>query len=237
MASRRDYVVLALVTLVSTALCVVYLWISEPRTLQTWVEAVSFVTGAVCVWLTVKENVWNFPIGIVNAATAAFVYFNVHLFADAGLQIVFLILGVIGWYLWLFGGEHRTELHVSLASNVERAATGFAIVAATAVMWWVLKTYTPSNVPFLDGLTTAISLGAQWLLNRKKLENWVLWIVVDVIYVPLLIYKGLWLLAILYAVFLCMAVMGLLQWLATWRQQRGGGPRGFGVVPTAEVAR
>ncbi len=214
--------VLALVTVVSTALCAIYLWLSQPPSLQTWVEAVSFVTGAVCVWLTVKENVWNFPIGIVNAATAAYVYLGVQLYADAGLQVVFLVLGLVGWYLWLFGGAHRTVLRVSLASNVERSLTAVAIAGATALMWWVLTTYTPSNVPFLDGLTTAVSLGAQWLLNRKKLESWVLWIVVDVIYVPLLLYKGLWLLAILYAVFLGMAVMGLLRWRETWREQLHG---------------
>src|SRR4051794_32099592 len=70
----------------------------------SWLEAASFVTGAVCVWLTVKENVWNFPIGLLNVATFSIVFFESRLFADAGLQVVYFVLGVMGWYLWLYGG-------------------------------------------------------------------------------------------------------------------------------------
>src|SRR3954465_7102957 len=79
----------------------------------SWLEAASFVTGAVCVWLTVRESVWNFPIGMLNVATFAFVFVRARLYADAGLQVVYFVLGGIGWYLWLYGGKGRTALPVT----------------------------------------------------------------------------------------------------------------------------
>ena len=90
---------------------------------------------------------------------------------------------------------------------------------------WQLLHYAGGSSSFFDALTTSISLGAQWLLNRKRLENWILWIIADVIYVPLYLYKALYLTSILYAVFLAMAAMGLLQWLATWRKQLAASPQ------------
>lgn len=195
--------------------------------MASWLEAVSFVTGAVCVWLTVRENVWNFPIGILNVITFSIVFFRAHLFADAGLQVVYFILGVIGWYLWLFGGAHRTKLHVGRASVVELSVCLVFVVLSTLGLWKVLS-HLGGSASFWDALTTSISLAAQWLTNRKKLESWHFWIVVDVIYVPLYTYKQLYLTAGLYAVFLCMATIGLLQWRATWIGQRA--------IPVAETA-
>jgi nicotinamide mononucleotide transporter len=188
----------------------------------SWLEAVSFVTGAAAVWLTVRENVWNFPIGILNVATFSVVFFRAGLFADAGLQVVYFILGFIGWYLWLFGGERHTALRITRTGATERAAIIIGIVVMTLVLWRTLR-YAGGSASFWDALTTAMSLGAQWLLNRKRLENWTLWIVVDVIYIPLYLYKGLYLTAVLYAVFLGMAIIGLMKWSATWRRQHTPG--------------
>lgn len=174
-------------------------------------EAVSFVTGAVCVWLTVRENIWNFPVGLVNTATFSVVFFEARLFGDAVLQIVYFVLGLVGWYLWRFGGEMRTRLRVTRVSRAEMIGTSLTVAAATLVLWQTLH-YLGGSSSFWDALTTSMSLGAQWLLNRKRLENWILWIIVDAIYVPLYVVRGLNLTAILYAVFLVMAVMGLRQW-------------------------
>lgn len=195
--------------------------------MASWLEAVSFVTGAVCVWLTVRENVWNFPIGILNVITFSVVFFRAHLFADAGLQVVYFILGVIGWYLWLFGGAQHTKLHVGRASVVELVSC-FGFVVLSTLGLWKLLSHVGGSASLWDALTTSISLAAQWLINRKKIESWHLWIVVDVIYVPLYVSKQLYLTAGLYGVFTCMAVIGLLQWRATWLGQRA--------IPVAECA-
>ena len=177
----------------------------------SWLEAVSFVTGAACVWLTVRENVWNFPIGLANVATFSVVFFEARLFADAGLQLVYFALGVMGWYLWLFGGEGRTALAVRRASTRELCLVGCGVLVATLGLWLVLERI-GGSASFWDALTTSLSLASQWLLNRKRIESWLGWIIVDVIYVPLYVSKELYLTAALYALFLAMAVLGWRAW-------------------------
>ena len=184
-----------------------------------WLEAVSFVTVAVCVWLAVRENVWNFPIGLLNVMTFSIVFFHAKLYADAGLQVVYFVLGCIGWWMWLYGGKSRTALRVGRASGVELIALILFIAASTTGLWQLLKS-SGGSVPFWDALTTSISLAAQWLLNRKRLESWIFWIIVDLLYVPLYLYKELYLTAGLYCVFLFMAIIGFRQWRVTWLRQR-----------------
>ena len=175
------------------------------------VETLGFVTGASCVYLVVREHPWNFPIGILSAGLYLVVFTQARLFGDAGLQLVFIALGFQGWYWWLRGGAGRTELHVSRTSPALAAGTIAFVIAATPVLMWLLQRL-KGSAPFLDSFTTVLSLAAQYLLNNKKIENWVVWIVADVIYVYLYITRGLHLTAILYAIFLAMCVAGLIEW-------------------------
>lgn len=188
--------------------------------LSTWLEAASVVTGAVCVWLTVRESVWNFPISLANVSLFCVLFFGSRLFADAGLQAVYFVLTILGWRLWLHGGERGTVLRISRIAPRHAAVMVASGVALTLVLWTTLR-YAGGSASFFDALTTSISLCAQWMLNRKNVESWYAWIAADVIYVPLYAYKGLYLTAGLYAVFLVMATMGLVQWRATWRAQAG----------------
>jgi nicotinamide mononucleotide transporter len=212
----RDNVILASLSLASTAAAVTMAW----QGLSSWLEAASFVTGAICVWLTVKESAWNFPIGLVNSATYSVVFLRAGLYGDGGLQIVYLILGALGWYWWLNGGTNRSELVISRTPRSELLALAVIASAATLVLWQTLG-YLGGSSSFWDALTTAISLAAQWLLNKKRLENWVGWIIVDLIYIPLYAYKGLYLTSLLYAVFLAMAVIGLQEWRRSLVQRTG----------------
>ena len=183
--------------------------------LTTALEAVSFVTGALCVWLVVRENVWNFPIGLLNVATFSIVFFQSKLYADAGLQVVYFVLGIVGWTLWLRGGENHSRLSLSRIGRVESAWLGIFVVVSTLCLWQTLH-YLGGSASFWDALTTSLSLVSQWMLNRKQLENWLGWIIVDAIYIPLYLSKGLYLTAILYAIFLCMAFIGWKQWHRSW---------------------
>jgi len=131
----------------------------------------------------------------------------------AGLTLVTSLLAI---WMWRGGNERQTAMKVGRTSVQELSFVIVLIAVGTVLLWKVLH-LAGGSTTFFDGLTTAMSLGAQWLTNRKKLESWIFWIVVDVIYVPLYIYKDLHLTAILYAVFLCMAVMGLVQWHRTYR--------------------
>jgi nicotinamide mononucleotide transporter len=187
-------------------------------------EAVSVVTGALCVWLTVRESIWNFPLGLANVATFCVVFFGARLYADAGLQVVYFVLGLAGWYLWLHGGARRTALRVSRVGRTEALAVVIAGALLTAVLWLVLH-HAGGSATFFDALTTSISLCAQWLLNRKYVESWYAWIAADLVYIPLYAYKGLYLTAALYAVFLVMATLGLLRWRASWLSAGEPAPR------------
>jgi nicotinamide mononucleotide transporter len=192
-------------------------------------ETLGFVTGAACVYLTVFENVWNFPVGIANNVFFLALFAGARLYGDAGLQVLYIALGVQGWYLWLRGGEGHTALCVSRAGARLLLAVGACVVACTALLTYIFVR-THDSAPFLDALTTVLSLAAQYLLNRKALENWLLWMAADVIYIYLYISRELYLTGVLYFVFLCMCVAGFVVWLRSERDGRASPASGSEVV-------
>jgi len=193
----------------------------------TWAELLGFATGAVGVWLTVRFNIWNFPIGIANNVFFLVLFWTARLYADASLQIVYLVLGFIGWWEWLHGGKQRNKRVMGHAS---RRLVGVLVALVIPATWGltVLLSAAHDIAPFWDALTTALSLAAQWLLNLKKLQNWYLWIAADVIYVPLYFVKALNLTGIVYVLFLSMCLLGL----RTWRREIASGAE---VVATASL--
>ncbi|TDQ01223.1 nicotinamide riboside transporter PnuC [Labedaea rhizosphaerae] len=185
----------------------------------TWGEVLGFVTGALCVWLVARQHVANWPIGIANNLVFFALFLHNGLFADGWLQIVYLVLGVYGWWAWLRGGERHSELAVSRTTPVQWWALAGTGVVATAGMTVLLDTATSSTVPLADSVTTVLSLLATWGQARKKLESWWLWIAADLVYVPLYLYKDLVLTAILYVGFLALCAMGLRNWLGALRRE------------------
>ena len=177
-----------------------------------WFEIVAAITGAASVYLSVRQNIWSWPTAIVNVSLYTVVFYREGLYSDTGLQVVYLVLSCYGWYQWLYGGAQHTRLHVS------RASPRLWISAALAgiVFWAALGTLTSripgSSLSYLDAGLTTTSLVAQWMMTRKILENWILWIIADIVYVPMFIYKDLHSTAVQYGVFLGLAVMGFVQW-------------------------
>ena len=180
-------------------------------------EAWGFVTGGVCVWLVVREHLWNWPIGIANNIFFFILFLQGRLFADMSLQVVYLGLGAYGWMDWVFGGENRTVLKISRTTRAEWLTLALLIPLGT---WGFREILLVVNgaAPFWDSLTTVLSLAAQYLLCRKRFENWFLWIAADVIYVPLYLSRQLPLTAVLYAVFLGMCLIGVREWNRSMRK-------------------
>jgi nicotinamide mononucleotide transporter len=178
---------------------------------RNWQELAGFVTGALCVWLLIRQNIWNWPIGIANNIVYVIVFYKSGLFADSGLQFVYMAIAFYGWWNWLHGGVDRSELKVHRTSA--QGWLGYLAMAAvsTGVLYWILR-HTPSNVPLADGLTTALFLTAQYMMSRKLIENWWFWIVGDVLVIGLYLYKHLYLTSGLYVVFLAMSIAGLIEW-------------------------
>jgi nicotinamide mononucleotide transporter len=185
--------------------------------LSTWfaehgLEFIAVVFGIVSVLLSVRQNIWSWPTALVNVALFFALFYKSGLYSDMGLQVVYFILSLYGWYEWLYGGKDRTELRVSRLSN----RTGVILLGIGVVVWGALTTITSRlpgvALPYLDAALTTASLIAQWMMTRKILENWALWIILDVAYVGMFIFKGLYLTAMNYAVYLGLAVLGHIAW-------------------------
>lgn len=185
-----------------------------------WIEWIAAIAGAVSVYLSARENIWSWPTAIGNVSLYTLIFYGSGLYSDMGLQVVYLALSIYGWYQWLHGGAQHGRLSVSRASMRVWATVGVIAV----VFWLALARYTSTlpgvSVPHLDSGLTALSLVAQWMMTRKILENWILWIIADIVYVPMYIYKGLHVTAGLYAVFLVLAVVGFVQWRRSFARDR-----------------
>lgn len=180
-------------------------------------EAFGFVTGAVCVWLVTRRNIWNWPIGLTNNLFFAILFYEARLYADLGLQGVYFIMGIYGWWYWLRGGERESRAPVTRTSAREWITIGVFLILGTAGLRAGLIVINGS-APFLDALTTILCLAAQYLLCKKRFENWFLWIAADLIYVPLFLSKNLPLTAILYAGFLVLCIHGVRLWKTDLQQ-------------------
>ncbi len=177
----------------------------------SWPEIWGVVTGAWCVWLVARQSLWNFPIGIVNNVFFGILFFQSRLYGDMSLQGVYLVLGAMGWALWVWGKGGEAALPVTHIRPLEIVGCALFLLISTPLMMRFLH-LAGGAVPFWDALTTALSLVAQYLLSRKRLENWWVWICADLIYVPLYIHRELYLTSALYGLFLILCAIGLRDW-------------------------
>ena len=177
----------------------------------SWAELFGFITGIACVALAVAQRIETFPVGIANNVFFVVLFTDARLYADAALQIVYIALGVMGWWVW-------AKARAGVPAKVRRA--GPRLLVGDGAWEWASRR--SSSIPILraahgaapgwDALTTSMSLGAQLLLNLKRLETWYVWIAVDVIYVPLYFSRDLNLTALVYIVFLALCIQGWRQW-------------------------
>lgn len=183
------------------------------ETLVAYSEPLGFATGILCVWLTVKANIWSWPIGNLNAAFLGIVFLEVGLYSDALLQVFFIIMGFYGWWFWLRGGKDRTEAPITRAPRRTLWLTAGLTLIGAAIWGLTLMHVTNSTVPFADAATTMTSLAATYLLARKYLEAWLVWVfLVDLPMIGLYLYKGLGLTALLYVIFTALATKGYFEW-------------------------
>jgi nicotinamide mononucleotide transporter len=186
-------------------------------------EIVAAAFGAVSVYLSARQHIASWPTAIVNVLLYVVVFREARLYADMGLQFVYAALSAYGWYEWKFGGAGRTELAVARTPRRLWLPLGALAVAAAALLGFVFSHYTDAASPVLDSSLTAASLVAQWMMTRKLVENWLVWIAADVVYVPLYVSKHLYPTAVLYAVFLGLAVKGYVDWRRDLRAREAGG--------------
>ena len=177
-------------------------------------------TGILCVYLAAKNIIWNWPIAIVSVIIYIFIFYEAKLYADTGLQVYFLVMNIYGWYYW--NEERKSEAEPRPVSSIrpkEIFLSVLGVIVFTLTLGFYFHQKTDAAAPYLDSFCTAISLVAQVFLARKVIENWLMWIFVDLIYIGLYIYKGLYATSGMYALYIYIAVMGYLEWRKTYREQ------------------
>ncbi|MES2417798.1 MAG: nicotinamide riboside transporter PnuC [Bacteroidota bacterium] len=177
-------------------------------------------TGILCVWLAAKNNIWNWPIAILSVLIYIFIFFESKLYADMGLQFYFFAMNIYGWYYW---SKHRNNPQatrpVSLINKQEIMLSIIGVCLFTLLLGFLLHKNTDASFPFIDSFCTACSLVAQVFLARKVLQNWLIWIFVDIIYVGVYFSKDLYATGLMYALYVAIATMGYLDWRKIYREQ------------------
>lgn len=185
-------------------------WIANHR-----VEISGTVLGIVYVFLSVKQNVYTWLTGLLTAILYTAVFFQSKFYADMALQIYYIWISIYGWIIWTKGHTNKNGHSDYPVSSLKPRLT--AILITIALLLWllifiILKYFTDSPVPFGDAFTTAFSIVATWMLARKILEHWLIWIVVDLISLGLYIWKGLYPTALLFLIYTAVAFWGYAEW-------------------------
>jgi nicotinamide mononucleotide transporter len=178
-------------------------------------EVLGFLSGALCVYLVTRESIWNWPLGIITAGFYIVVFARSGLYSDSSLQVVYLVLSAYGWWHWLRGGPAKSGVVVTRVPAREVLPLALCGIGLWLLLWAVTSRIPGARLPLLDAALTSTSLVAQYLMTRKYVENWILWITVDVLYIGLFFVRELRLTALLYAVYLALAILGYVQWKRT----------------------
>ena len=184
-------------------------------------EFSGLVFGLLAVYFLIKENILTWPAGIAYVLVSFVIFWQQKLYADFALHIFFLVLYVYGWWFWLRGGKTKEKEEVPITTTpVSRLLLLiFLSILGISVMGTLLTLYTDASVPYWDSATTVLSLTGMWLTARKKIENWHFWFVVDILATGIYFYKGIYFYAILYLIYIGLAIVGYLAWMKTMRSQ------------------
>jgi nicotinamide mononucleotide transporter len=183
-------------------------------------EGIAAGLGVATVTLVVWRSVWNYPFALAMVSLYFFVFFDAKLYSDALLQIFFFAINVYGWREWLRSRRDTGEVVVRTLSGRERLRWAGGTLAASLAWGLIMARYTDAAAPIPDALVAGLSVSAQLLLATRRFENWILWILADLIAIPLYFSRGLQPTAWLYLLFLGLAVVGLFTWRAALRQAR-----------------
>ena len=187
-----------------------YSWLNE-----NFIEVLGVVTSLIYLYFSVRQIIWLWPFGILSSALFIWIFLSSKFYADMGLQVYYLGISIYGWIYWLRGGRRGSGVErlpvVRISTNQICLLTGIGIALFFGIVA-ILKFFTDSDVPWGDGFTTAASIVATWMLARKILEHWLVWILVDFVAAALYFYKGLFPSSGLYVIFAVIAVLGYFQW-------------------------
>lgn len=190
-------------------------WLSE-----NYIELLGAVLGIVYIFFSIRQNILTWPIGLLTSVLYVWVFFDSKLYADMGLQMYYVVISIYGWYEWLSGNSTNKAESLKVSRLTSRMGGILLIVSILlfVLIWFILNNYTDSPVPMADALATSLSIVATWMLARKILEHWLVWVFVDTFSIGLFWYKDLHPTVILFVVYTVMAVIGYVE----WKKELGG---------------
>jgi nicotinamide mononucleotide transporter len=185
--------------------------------MDTTLEIFGAVFGFLAVYFTIKQNIICWYFGLIQVILYCFVFFTAKLYSDMILHFIYIFLQGFGWYNWKYGGSNQSELRVTLLTNTI-FWIGFTILASV-LLGYTMQTKTDASYPYEDAFIMIASLVAQYLMIKKVVASWIFWIVVDVVGITIYSYKGLYFTAVLYVLFLIMAIMGYWEWKKAYNEE------------------
>ncbi len=189
--------------------------------MELYIEIFGTIVGLIYLWLEYKANIYLWLASIIMPAIYIYIFYNAGLYADFAINIYYLLIAIYGWFAWKYSFQifpssskksREEELKISSIPKKIWIRLIPLYLILQFIITWVLITYTNSNVPWLDSFTTSVSIIAMWMLARKYIEQWLVWIVVDVVSVGLYIYKDLYFTSVLYALYAVIAILGYIKW-------------------------
>lgn len=190
-------------------------WLSN-----NYIEVMAALLGIAGVWLTTRQLIWCWPVGLANVILSMFVFFEARLYADVLLQCFYLVMTLYGWYHWVFGKEGRRQLSVSHIKPALLVALIIAGALGSALAGYLFSTYTNASLPYWDAAVAVWGVIATYAMARKIIENWIMWIITDAVCVGIYFYKELFAFTVLYFIFTVLAAYGYYKWSKDYKSLR-----------------
>lgn len=180
-----------------------------------YLEIIATITGIIAVALQAKEKILAWPFAIVSVTLASIIFFDSRLYSDFGLHIIYILLNIFGWIMWSRHPQNQTVTPTLLLSNKGIILSLIVTICGTFLLGYFMSTFTDADLSYFDAFTTSGSLVAQFLLAKKYLQNWLLWILVDLVAIPVYLYKGLYYFSFLFFIYLLICIWGYISWKKT----------------------
>ena len=181
------------------------------ETYQIVLETIAMTFGILSVYFSIKKNIWVYPTGIISTVLYVYILFVFGLLGDMMINFYYTVMSIYGWLYWKFG-KRKSETAISETTNQEKVITAGIVMGTFSLFWLFLTNFTDSDVPILDSLVSAFAWAGMWLMARRKIENWLLLNISNIIAIPLLIHKDLYLYAVLTIFLFIIAIFGYLEW-------------------------
>ncbi len=189
----------------------IYDWLSV-----NYIEATGTIISIVYLYFSIKQNIWLWPLGLVSSAFYVYIFFVAKIYADMALQVYYVLISIYGWYTWSVANE-KTETDARIKSVKNNDGLVISLTFVSIILFIILSQilihFTDSNIPYIDAFTTSLSIVATWMLAKRYLEHWMVWIIVDGVSSVVYVYKELYFTVFLYIIYTVMAVVGLQAWM------------------------